>query len=94
MKMIPLADRRTIDLSDMGRKAAVAEIMTGVAKPVEVVGWKVAVAEMTITGVAEPLEVEVDLAEMVEVDLVGEISVANEMLERVDMACGDREPLV
>jgi hypothetical protein len=89
MKMILLADQRSIGLSDMEWKRAKAEVadltMTGVAKTAEVAGLITGTTEvdLTLTRVTEAME-----AETVEVDLT------DEMLERVDMACGDRERLV
>jgi hypothetical protein len=57
MKMIPLADQRSIGPND--------------------IEWK-----------------EAGVAKMVEVDLAGQIPLADKMVERVDMACGDKERLV
>jgi len=42
------------------------------------------VADSTVTGVAK----------MVEVDLAGQIPLADKMAEREDMACSDKERLV
>ena len=93
MKMILLADQRSIGLSDMEWKRAKAEVadltMTGVAKTPEVAGVITGTTQVDLTRVTEAME-----AEMVEVDLAGQMPLADEMVERVDMACGDRERLV